>query len=135
MSNAILSTLFVVLLHELMVHGDPIPEGTTLEVDRAVRNDWVGSKLARDATEAEKADYLGEALVVHDEETATSLAALQAELESLESQRQQAQKEVDDLQGQLGELTTQKATLAKEVADLEAAKAAAVEAAAKAAKK
>ena len=57
MSTTQARTALVVLLTDLTVHGDVIPENTTLEVERAIRNDWFGSKLCRDATEKEIAEY------------------------------------------------------------------------------
>ncbi|MFG9891758.1 hypothetical protein ACG3PV_32075, partial [Pseudomonas aeruginosa] len=50
-------TALVVLLTDLTVHGDVIPVDTVLEVERAIRNDWFGSKLCRDATPEEIAEY------------------------------------------------------------------------------
>lgn len=47
----------VVLLDDLFVSGDLIDKGEIVQVDRAVRNDWVGSKLARDATDEEVEAY------------------------------------------------------------------------------
>lgn len=50
----------VVLLDDLFVGGELINKGEPVEVERAVRNDWIGSKLARDATDAEVAAYRAE---------------------------------------------------------------------------
>jgi hypothetical protein len=47
----------VVLLDDLWVSGDLIEKDTPLQVDRALRNDWIGSKLARDATDEEVEKY------------------------------------------------------------------------------
>lgn len=50
----------VVLLDDLWVSGELIDKGTSLSVDRALRNDWIGSKLARDASEEEIEQYRAE---------------------------------------------------------------------------
>lgn len=47
----------VILLDDLWVGGELIEKGEPLQVDRALRNDWIGSKLARDATDEEVAEY------------------------------------------------------------------------------
>ena len=47
----------VVLLDDLFVGGELIEKGESVQVDRAVRNDWIGSKLARDATDKEVEAY------------------------------------------------------------------------------
>ena len=47
----------VILLDDLWVGGELIEKGEPLQVDRALRNDWIGSKLARDATDEEIAEY------------------------------------------------------------------------------
>ena len=47
----------VILLDDLWVRGELIDKGEAVQVDRAVRNDWIGSKLARDATDEEVAAY------------------------------------------------------------------------------
>ncbi|MCX2515802.1 hypothetical protein OQ484_00090 [Pseudomonas aeruginosa] len=127
-------TALVVLLTDLTVHGDVIPVDTVLEVERAIRNDWFGSKLCRDATEKEIAEYraqeggadgydeqlqLDQAQLIADIEAKKGdLVTLQASVEQLTEQRTTLQAEVDDL-------GKQKKTLADEVAALEKAKAAA----------
>lgn len=134
MSTTQARTALVVLLTDLTVHGDVIPENTTLEVERAIRNDWFGSKLCRDATEKEIAEYraqeggadgydeqlqLDQAQLIADIEAKKGdLVTLQASVEQLTEQRTTLQAEVDDL-------GKQKKTLADEVAALEKAKAAA----------
>lgn len=134
MSTTQARTALVVLLTDLTVHGDVIPENTTLEVERAIRNDWFGSKLCRDATEKEIAEYraqeggadgydeqlqLDQAQLIADIEAKKGdLVTLQASVEQLTEQRDTLQTEVDDL-------GKQKKTLADEVAALEKAKAAA----------
>ena len=47
----------VILLDDLWVGGELIEKGEPLQVDRALRNDWIGSKLARDATDEEVDEY------------------------------------------------------------------------------
>lgn len=134
MSTTQARTALVVLLTDLTVHGDVIPENTTLEVERAIRNDWFGSKLCRDATEKEIAEYLAQEgaadgydeqlqldqaqLIADIEAKKGDLVTLQASVEQLTEQRTTLQAEVDDL-------GKQKKTLADEVAALEKAKAAA----------
>ncbi|EKZ3179277.1 hypothetical protein ACLBVT_23770 [Pseudomonas aeruginosa] len=134
MSTTQARTALVVLLTDLTVHGDVIPENTTLEVERAIRNDWFGSKLCRDATEKEIAEYraqegaadgydeqlqLDQAQLIADIEAKKGdLVTLQALVEQLAEQRTTLQAEVDDL-------GKQKKALADEVAALEKAKAAA----------
>lgn len=128
------ATVLVVLLTDLMVNGDMIPDGAVLEVDRGVRNDWKGSRLCRDATDEEIAEYraqeggadgydeqlqLDQAQLIADIEAKKGdLVTLQASVEQLTGQRTTLQAEVDDL-------GKQKKTLADEVAALEKAKAAA----------
>ncbi|EMO7933170.1 hypothetical protein [Pseudomonas aeruginosa] len=127
-------TALVVLLTDLTVHGDVIPVDTVLEVERAIRNDWFGSKLCRDATEKEIAEYraqeggadgydeqlqLDQAQLIADIEAKKGdLVTLQTSVEQLTEQRDTLQTEVDDL-------GKQKKALADEVAALEKAKAAA----------
>ncbi|HCF3100921.1 TPA: hypothetical protein NIB79_005239 [Pseudomonas aeruginosa] len=127
-------TALVVLLTDLTVHGDVIPVDTVLEVERAIRNDWFGSKLCRDATEKEIAEYraqeggadgydeqlqLDQAQLIADIEAKKGdLVTLQTSVEQLTEQRTTLQAEVDDL-------GKQKKALADEVAALEKAKAAA----------
>ena len=60
MSTTQMRTALVVLLTDLTVHGDVIPEKTVIEVERSIRNDWFGSKLCRDATVEEIAEYRGQ---------------------------------------------------------------------------
>lgn len=52
----------VVLLDDLWISGELVDKGEILQVDRAVRNDWIGSKLARDATDDELEKYRAEEL-------------------------------------------------------------------------
>lgn len=54
-TSSLPSSFVVVLLDDLWIAGDLVPKGEVLAVDRPLRNDWIGSKLARDATEEEAA--------------------------------------------------------------------------------
>lgn len=141
MSTAQIGTALVVLLTDLMVHGDVIPENTTLEVERSIRNDWFGSKLCRDATPEEVAEYRGQELAADgvDEKLHSEQAQLLADVErlqerkaelagdlkALESDLEEFGNQRTALQGELGVLAEQKKTLADEVAALEKAKKAA----------
>lgn len=71
------SGFVVVLLDDLFVSGELIDKGETLQVDRAIRNDWIGSKLARDATQEELEAYRAEEL-----EAAAEAAAEQEKIEA-----------------------------------------------------
>ncbi len=106
MSKQLPTSYIVVTLLGLSVHGEFVPAETTLEVDRALRNDWIGSKLARDATDEEVAAYRVE----------------QGDdgLDDLDEQRTALEAEIERLQDRKNELTA-------EVAALEEAKAAGAE--------
>ncbi|RMO79790.1 hypothetical protein ALQ33_200149 [Pseudomonas syringae pv. philadelphi] len=65
----------VVLLDDLWVGGELVNAGETLKVDRAVRNDWVGSKLARDASESEIEEYRAEEAAAAEEDAEAAAAA------------------------------------------------------------
>lgn len=130
MSTTQTRTALVVLLTDLTVHGDVIPENTTLEVERAIRNDWFGSKLCRDATEKEIAEYRAQEGVAdgYDEQLQLDRAQLIADIEAKKGA-------LVTLQAEVADLGKQKETLAGEVKALEAAKAAAEKPATKAAAK
>lgn len=64
------SGFVVVLLDDLWIGGDLVDKGTSVPVDRALRNDWIGSKLARDATDEELEQFRSE-----EAEEAAELAA------------------------------------------------------------
>lgn len=64
------SGFVVVLLDDLWIGGDLVDKGTSVPVDRALRNDWIGSKLARDATDEELEQFRAE-----EAEEAAELAA------------------------------------------------------------
>ncbi|MGA7203386.1 MAG: hypothetical protein WBX27_02015 [Specibacter sp.] len=121
-------TYIVVLLTDMMLQGDAVHEGTVLEVEKAVRDDWRGSRLARDATEEEVEQYRLEQGAVE---------LISDDLEELGRLRGDLEDEVADLErnkgqlsGELEQLTGKHETLTAEVAALEA-KAKAAKAAAK----
>ena len=72
------SGFVVVLLDSLWIGGELAEKGETLQVDRAIRNDWVGSKLARDATTDELEAYRAEELEAAAEEAAAAEAEAKA---------------------------------------------------------
>lgn len=134
MSTHQIGTVLVVLLTDLMVHGDVIHEGTTLEVERPIRNDWFGSKLCRDATVEEIAKYRGQehAADGFDEQLQLDQAQLLADIEAKKGDLATLQESVEQLteartglQAEVEDLGKQKKALADEVAALEKAKKAA----------
>lgn len=143
MSITQMATYLVYLLTDLTAYGDLIPEGTVLEVDRSVRNDWVGSQLCRDATDEEIAEYRAEngvADVISDDirELGRNKGDLEDDIAELNGKKTALAGELAALEGQkatlAGELTAlegQKTKLTDEVAALEVAKAAAAKPAAK----
>lgn len=105
-----ITTAFVVLLTDLLLYGDWVHEGTTLEVERAIRNDWKGSGMCRDATDEEIAEYRagsGEGGGDDDRSTTADLAATQAQLKALEAEREALQGQVDALTGERDALRTE----------------------------
>lgn len=122
-------TYLVVTLLGLSVFGESVPADTTLEVDRPTRNDWIGSKLARDATDAEIEAYRSEEGAGEDDsylvgdraELIKEIKALTADHTALEVKRVELLASLDDLVERFNALTA-------EVAELEAAKAAAAKA-------
>ena len=134
MSTALIGTALVVLLTDLMVHGDVIPENTTLEVERSIRNDWFGSKLCRDATAEEIAEYRGQERAADgfDEQLQLDQAQLLADIEAKKGDLATLQESVEQLteartalQAEVEDLGKQKKAMADEVAALEKAKKAA----------
>lgn len=137
------ATFLVYVLTDLTVYGDIIPEGTVLEVDRSVRNDWVGSQLCRDATDEEIAEYRAEngvADVIGDDirELARNKGDLEDDIAELNGKKTALAGELATLEGQkttvAGEVTAlegQKTKLTEEIAALEVAKVAAAKPAAK----
>lgn len=121
-------TYIIVTLTDMMLHGDPVPEGTMLEVEKGLRDDWRGSRIARDATDAEIAEYRDEQgaveAVIGDkiQELARQRGDLEDDLYQLEQQKVALAAEVDALDESKKELTA-------EVEALKAAAAAAKKAA------
>ena len=112
--------VYVVLLTDLMVHGDLIPDGTTLAVERSMRNDWKGSGLCRDATPEE--------IALYEEDNGASDgggARLAGEIDALREEHEALGEQVTTLQGEVADLEGQKKALQEEVAVLEKAKKAA----------
>lgn len=134
MSTNQVRTAIVVLLTDLTVHGDVIPEKTVLEVERSIRNDWFGSKLCRDATVEEIAEYRGQEQAADgfDEQLQLDQAQLLADIEAKKGDLATLQESVEQLteartglQAEVEDLGKQKKALADEVAALEKAKKAA----------
>lgn len=125
-TNQLPTTFVVVALGSMWVGPQLITKDEVLEVDRAVRNDWIGSKLARDATDAEIEAYRSEQGAVEDDsDLEGDRAALIEEIKALALERTTLEEKRDELQGELGALGTQRDALKVEVAALEKAKAAA----------
>lgn len=134
MSTTQMRTAIVVLLTDLTVHGDVIPEKTVLEVERSIRNDWFGSKLCRDATDEEIVEYRGQEQAADgfDEQLQLDQAQLLADIEAKKGDLATLQESVEQLteartglQAEVEDLGKQKKALADEVAALEKAKKAA----------
>ncbi|RXU06994.1 hypothetical protein B1F68_10510 [Pseudomonas syringae] len=117
MSDLVLAVGFlVVALHEFWRKGeaDAVSVGEIIEVTRAERNSLVSSHVARDATDAEIAEFRGTPLpdeVLPDAgEAIAALETAQAELKAVETER-------DTLQGQVQSLTAEKDDLSKAVSE------------------
>ncbi len=123
-------TAFIVLLTDIMQHGDMIPVGTTLEVEKRLADQWKGSKIARAATDEEIAEYQGdvaeaEALLDDVDGLIAQKRALEVELETLQDRKTELAGYLQALESDVADLGKQKETLGAEVKALEAAKAAA----------
>ncbi len=127
MSKQLPTSYIVVTLLGLSVHGEFVPAETTLEVDRALRNDWIGSKLARDATDAEVAAYRAEQGDAGLDDLDEQRTALEAEIERLQARKNELAGDLKALESDLEEFGKQRDELTAEVATLEKAKAAAAE--------
>lgn len=121
----------IYVLHKFWRQGvdRPIEVGTVLEVSRSERNNLVSGQVARDATEAEIAEFRGEPPPGDEEpldatEALAALAAAKAQLGALEDAAKNLETQVADLQQLNGELTKECAELRLEVDDLKAANAA-----------
>lgn len=124
------ATAFVVLLTDIMQHGDLIPADTTLEVEKRLADQWKGSKIARAATDEEIAEYQGdaaeaEALLDDVDALTDQKRGLELELEKLQERKAELAGDLQALESDVADLGKQKETLAGEVKQLEAAKAAA----------
>lgn len=56
------TSFVVVLLDDLWISDELVEKGTAVPVERALRNDWVGSKMARDASDEELEQFRAEEL-------------------------------------------------------------------------
>jgi chromosome segregation ATPase len=127
MSKQLPTSYIVVTLLGLSVHGEFVPAETTLEVDRALRNDWIGSKLARDATDEEVAAYRAEQGDDGLDDLDEQRTALEAEIERLQDRKNELAGDLKALESDLEEFGKRRDALTAEVAELEKAKAAAAE--------
>lgn len=127
MSKQLPTSYIVVTLLGLSVHGEFVPAETTLEVDRALRNDWIGSKLARDATDEEVAAYRAEQGDDGLDDLDEQRTSLEAEIERLQARKNELAGDLKALESDLEEFGKQRDELTAEVAALEKAKAAAAE--------
>lgn len=120
-------TALVVLLTDLTVHGEHLPEKTVLEVERAIRNDWFGSKLCRDATADEVAEYRAQTEADGDELDAAlaDLQAMHADIADAQQRRTELAAEIEAAEQALGELREAITQATAELAELDAKKAAA----------
>lgn len=114
----------VVLLMDLMVTGELIKADSVLGVDRALRNDWVGSKLARDATAEEAAEYLDNDSAELDAALA-DLHAVNDDIADAQQRRTELTAEIEAAEQTLGELREAITQATAELAELDAKKAAA----------
>lgn len=138
MSKQLPTSYIVVTLLGLSVHGEFVEAATTLEVDRALRNDWIGSKLARDATDEEVAAYraeqgddeVAEVISVQVQELARKKGDLEDEIAALQERKNELAGDLKALESDLEEGGKKLDELTAEVAALEKAKAAAAEPAA-----
>lgn len=138
MSKQLPTSYIVVTLLGLSVHGEFVEAATTLEVDRALRNDWIGSKLARDATDEEVAAYraeqgddeVAEVISVQVQELARKKGDLEDEIAALQARKNELAGDLKALESDLEEGGKKLNELTAEVAALEKAKAAAAEPAA-----
>lgn len=111
-------TYIVVLLTDMMLQGDAVPEGAVLEVEKALRDDWRGSRLARDATEQEIKEYRLEQGAV--EVIGDDIDALARQRGDLEDEVAVLEQSKGQMATELQQLTEQRDKLAEEVTALEA---------------
>lgn len=132
MSTAQVSTIFVVLLTDILLHGDWVHADTVLEVDRALRNDWKGSGICRDATPEEiaeatasRGDDTGEYLQTDRRELIEEIKGmvankleLEKSIESLQDRKTELAGDLEALESDIDRFGKQRATLQAEVDDL-----------------
>lgn len=118
------------VLHQFWQQGvdRPIAVGTLLEVSRSERNNLVAGQVARDATDAEIAEFRGLPPPGDEEpldaaETLAALGAAKAQLATVAEAAQGLETQVADLQRVNGELIKERAELLDEVANLKTANA------------
>lgn len=118
------------VLHQFWQQGvdRPIEVGTLLEVSRSERNNLVAGQVARDATDAEIAQFRGLPPPGDEEpldatEALAALGAAKAQLATVAEAAQGLETKVADLQSVNGELTKERDELLLEVADLKTANA------------
>lgn len=119
------------VLHQFWQQGvdRPIEVGTLLEVSRSERNNLVAGQVARDATDAEIAQFRGLPPPGDEEpldatEALAALGAAKAQLATVAEAAKVLETQVADLQAVNGELTKERDELLLEVADLKTANAA-----------
>jgi sarcosine oxidase delta subunit len=123
-TNNLPTSFVVVALGSMWAAQQFVEEGTVLEVERAVRNDWIGSKLARDATDEEVAAYRADQ---GDDEVAEVISG---QVKELARKKGDLEEEIYDLEQARTGLLAQRDTLTAEIATLEKAKATATKQAA-----
>ncbi|MGF6672123.1 hypothetical protein [Pseudomonas monsensis] len=118
----------IYVLHKFWRQGvdRPIEVGTLLEVTRSERNNLVAGQVARDATDAEIAEFRGLPPPGDEEsldatEALAALGAAKAQLATLEEAAQGLETQVEDLQKVNGELTRERDELLLEVDNLKTA--------------
>ncbi|CRP86317.1 hypothetical protein PAERUG_P19_London_7_VIM_2_05_10_05806 [Pseudomonas aeruginosa] len=124
------ATAFIVLLTDIMQHGDLITADTILEVEKRLADQWKGVGIARAATDEEIAEYQGdaaeaEALLDDVDALADQKRGLELELEKLQERKTELAGDLQALESDVADLGKQKETLAGEVEALEVRKAAA----------
>ncbi|WP_235582964.1 hypothetical protein [Pseudomonas aeruginosa] len=134
------ATAFVVLLTDIMQHGDLIPADTTLEVEKRLADQWKGSKIARPVTDEEIAEYQGDAaeadaLLDDVDALGEQKRFLEGEIERLQERKNVLAADLQSLEGVIAHLNERKETRDAEVKALVEAKAAAEKPATKAAAK
>ncbi|OEC32871.1 hypothetical protein SAMN05216600_12821 [Pseudomonas cuatrocienegasensis] len=108
------TSFVVVALGSMWAGPQFINKGETLEVERPVRNEWIGSKLARDATDAEIEAYRGEQGAGEDDShLEDDRAALIEEIKALALERTALEEKRDALKVEVAALEKAKAAAAK----------------------